>query len=186
MDYEYIEKIQTHYNTVWENNSDKRKLNKEPIQELPEGFKILRFKPTKSRNMWTYATCGMSMPSDANLLELHIFAPEQNDNLIEILTATAHYHRNGSSLGLGHTINFGQPWWDQSNCEYGLISLPYLDGPSLEWLDIDGIEVQFLWLIPITRQEVDYKKKYGLESLEGKFDKLSFEYLNPYRNSIKL
>lgn len=184
MDYEYIEKIQKHYNAAWENESNEHKLNKGPIQELPEGFKILSFKPTKTRNMWTYATCGMSMPTDSYPLELHIFAPEQNDSLVEILTAIAHYHRNGSSLGLGHTINFGQPWWEQSNCEYGLISLPYLDGPSLEWLDLDKMKVQFLWLIPLTKQEAEYKKKHGLESLEERVDDSSFEYLNPYRKSI--
>lgn len=116
--------------------------------------------------------------------ELHIFAPERNDDLIELLTAIAHYHRNDSSLGLGHTVNFGQPWLAKSKCEYGLISLPYLDGPTLECLKIDGIETQCLWLIPITKQEVDYKKKYGLDALEEKFDDPSFNYLNPYRKSV--
>lgn len=184
MVYEYEKKMQIHYNTVWQNKSETNKLDIGPIQELPEDFKILSFKPTETRDMWTYATCGMSMPSDSNPIELHIFAPEQNDNLIELLTVTAHYHRNGASLGLGHTINFGQPWWAQSNCEYGLISLPYLDGPSLEWLTIEDIKIQFLWLIPVTKQEVEYKKKYGLESLEDRFEDMSFNYLNPHRKSI--
>ena len=66
----------------------------------------------------------------------------------------------------------------------GLISLPYLDGPSLEWLDIDGIKTQFLWLIPITKQEMDYKKKNGIEALEEKFDDSSFNYSNPHRKSV--
>lgn len=184
MDFEYIKKIQEHYNSIWDNKPTNHRWNKGPIQELPDGFEILKFDPTKARNMWTYATCGMSMPPNSTPLELHIFAPEHNDDLIELLTVVAHYHITGSSLGLGHTVNFGQPWWAKSKCEYGLISLPYLDGPTLECLNINGMEIKFLWLLPITRQEVDYKKKHGLDALEEKFDDLSFNYLNPYRKSV--
>lgn len=47
---------------------------------------------------------------------------------------TAHFHRTGSALGLGHTVNFGRPWLPGSSCTHGLVSLPYLFGPELEWL----------------------------------------------------
>jgi hypothetical protein len=50
------------------------------------------------------------------------------------VTAIAHFHRTGSALGLGHTVNFGRPWLPTSSCTHGLGSLPYLDGPDLEWL----------------------------------------------------
>ena len=90
--------------------------------------------------MWTYATICMSQPDDADCLELHMFAPKLNDRMAELLVATAHYHRTGQSLGLGHSVNFGMPWWDGSSCDRGLISLPYLDGPKLEWLEIKGHE----------------------------------------------
>lgn len=180
----YIECIQQHYSKVWGNIPTNHYWEKGPHQDLPKGFSILRFKPTKLRNMWTYATCGMSLPNDSTTLELHIFAPQRNDNLIELLTVVAHYHRTSSHLGFGHTVNFGQPWWNKSICDYGLISLPYLDGTSLEWLDTDEIKTRFLWLIPVTKKEVEYKKKYGLDALEEKFDKFSFNYLDPLRNSI--
>lgn len=64
----------------------------------------------------------------------------------------------GNTLGLGHTVNFGDPWYIGSKCEYGLISLLYLDGPNLEWLRADSKDVRFLWLISITKDEVQYKK----------------------------
>jgi hypothetical protein len=46
--------------------------------------------------------------------------------------------------------------------------------------------VQFLWLLPITKQEVEFKKKYGLEALEQKFDESAFNYLDPQRKSVVL
>lgn len=180
----YQKKLQEHYCNVWDSIPSNHCWNKGPIQELPKGFEILRFKPTKSRDMWTYATCGMSLPTDPSPLELHIFAPKMNDDLVELLTVVAHYHRTSSSLGHGHTVNFGQPWWNKSICEYGLISLPYLDGPALEWLDTNDIKAQFLWLIPVTIKEVEYKKEFGLDALEEKFDNLDFNYSNPLRQSI--
>lgn len=85
---------------------------------------------------------------------------------------------------MGHTVNFGCPWFEKSNSEYGLISLPYLDGPLLENLQSSSRKIQFLWLIPITVSEVNYKKQNGLEALEQKFDEAYFNYLDPYRKSI--
>lgn len=117
-------------------------------------------------------------------LELHLFAPPQGEVacLTEILTATAHYHRTGSRLGLEHSVNFGQPWLPGSKCTFGLISLPYLDGPDLERLEKPS--VRFLWLIPVTENEVAYKKKHGMEALEELFERAQFNYLDPLRPSV--
>ncbi|ULO09532.1 suppressor of fused domain protein [Paenibacillus sp. 19GGS1-52] len=176
--------IQDHYLKIWGNSCSSHELLKGPIHELPPGFKVLKFPPTSSRNMWAYATSSLSQSQEDNPIEIHVFAPQEQDSLIELLTVIAHYHNTGAKLKLGDTVNFGVPWLPQSKCEYGIISLPYLDGPSLEWLQNDTFQTRFLWLIPITRQEVDYKKKFGLDSLEEKFDDLSFNYLDPYRDSV--
>jgi len=134
--------------------------------------------------MWTYATCGMSQPGDSVPIELHMFSAVQARGIVELLIATAHYHRTAKSLGLGHTINFGTPWSEGSKCEYGLVSLPYLDGPRLEKLDVDGKRIaDFYWLIPISKSEVEFKKRFGIEALEAKFDEPSFNYLDPLRRS---
>ena len=69
--------------------------------------------------MWTYATCGMSLPNDPEPLELHLFAPERNDEIVELLAALAHYHGTACFLGLGDTVNFGRPWMPGSACNYG-------------------------------------------------------------------
>ena len=178
-----INVIKKHYQLAW-NEFSEHKFIEGPISKVLPAFSVLKFRPNKKRNSWTYATCGMSGNADAKGLELFILAPTENDFLIELLAAIAHYHASGNNLGLGHTVNFGCPWYDGSQCEYGLISLPYLDGPALEWLEMDSRDIQFLWLIPITKDEVEYKKAKGLESLESLFENESFNYIDPFRHSV--
>lgn len=48
------------------------------------------------------------------------------DFSIEFLTITAHYHVTGGNLGCS--------WYPESNFRYGLLSLPYLNGPAFEKL----------------------------------------------------
>jgi len=179
----YCETIRDHYSRRWAQEPELVKFARGPIHDLPSGFRVLRFAPSTSRSMWTYATVCMSQPQDQNRLELHMFAPARNDDLGELLVATAHYHRTGQELGLGHSVNFGRPWWPGSHCDRGLVSLPYLDGPHLERLETYGETVRFLWLIPVTKSEVDFKKESGFEALEKKFDEGRLNYLDPLRAS---
>ena len=149
-----------------------------------KGFKVLLFPPRAERDLWTYATCGMSYGIVSDGMELHLFSPEKSDDLVEILYALAHFHHTGSMLGLWHTVNFGRPWLRSSECNFGLISLPYLDGPTLENSKHGNDEIKFYWLIPVTGAEVDFKKKSGIEALESKFEESDFQYYNPGRPSL--
>ena len=180
----YHQALLDHYVRAWSTDPQVLQFSKGPIQELPHEFCVLRFAPTVRGGMWRYATLGMSMVSDASPLELHMLAREPNDQIVELLVATAHYHRTQEWLGLGHSVNFGKPWGKGSSCDHGLISLPYLDGPTLEWLRVGTTSVRFLWLIPVTGAEVEFKRMHGLEALEHKFEITKFDYLNPWRESV--
>jgi len=79
---------------------------------------------------------------------------------------TAYYHRGGK-LGLGHTLPIGEPWLPGSRCDRLLASLPYPWGPELQTCHVGDRHVDFLWLLPITRQERDFKVANGLEALEA-------------------
>ena len=164
-------------------NRELRDLGK-GMRDLPEGFCILEFPPHHKKTLWTYATCEMSQISDEIPIELQMFTLHQTTKLVEVLTAVAHYHRTATRIGLGHSVNFGQPWINNSSCEFGLVSLPYLDGPSLENLSLGTKTIKFYWLIPITKSEVDYKRKNGLEALEEKLDSSDFNYADPHRESV--
>lgn len=178
--------VRSHYVEQWNSSPTERRWKEGPVSELPPGFCVLEFAPTETRHMWTYATCCMSEPGDEDAVELHLFSPVQTLAHVELLTVVSHFHRNVHHLGLGHSVNFGRPWLLNSRCEYGVISLPYLDGPSLEWLRFAGSDqkVRCLWLVPITAEERDYKRLHGLEALEGKFEESQFDYLDPMRRSV--
>ena len=173
-----------HYRGNWGQIGENCPFAAGPVQQLPVDFEVLRFKPTDTRPVWTYATVGMSQPSEPNATELHIFAPEASPSIVELLYATAHFHRTASPLGVGHSVNFGRPWLPGSSCDHGLVSLPYLDGPRLEDAWIDGVPVRCLWLIPITASEVAFKRSEGLDALEARFDDGPIEYANPLRDAF--
>lgn len=141
---------------------------------------MLRFSP-EGKRQWRFATEGMHR--GASPIELYIVSPTPDESLVELLTVIAHFNLT-TPLGLGHTVNFGRPWLPDSKCSFGLISLPYLDGPALENYDADGIKVRCLWLIPITPEERDFKKARGLEALEQIFQETKIAYSDPKRSSL--
>jgi hypothetical protein len=128
----------------------------------------------------------MSEETDTERLELFALSRKSEETLVELLTAVAHYHRTGAPLGVGHTVNIGRPWFPDSHCtcDHGLLSLPYPFGPKLEWLETRGGRVRFLWLLPITKSEVEFKKTEGLEALEQRFEESGLDFLDPVRRSV--
>ena len=141
---------------------------------------------SRARGMWTYADLLDVAPDGRAAIGTAFVSPVQSERHVELLTVVAHYHRTGASLGLGHTVNFGGPWLPRSNCEHGLISLPYLDGPRLEEFhpQAGGGRVECLWLVSITRGERQFKIDHGLEALERRFEAAKFNYLDPRRASV--
>ncbi len=179
--------LRAHYERVWGAATQQIRLSEGPLWELPQNFCVLEFPPrsngTQGRS-WRYATAGMSQPEDEHRLEIFIESPLQSQRVVDLLNMTAHFHRTGERLGLGHTVNFGSPWLPESRCEYGLLSLPYLDGPPLEKGTAQGHDVRILWLVPITKSEVEYKKQHGLDALEEAFERTGFNYLDAARPSV--
>lgn len=154
-----------------------------PMKSYNPHFTILVNPPTEKRKMWTYATIGMS-DTKKNPIEIHLFSKKENDDIAELLTIVAYYKLTENKIGLDDTVNFGKPLILNSTCEYGLISLPYLDGPKLENLKTENKEISFYWLIPITKKERDFRWEYGIDKLEELFETKDFNYLNPYRKSL--
>lgn len=173
--------IKAHYSGFWNVTGKRSPFDRGPIHQLPADFCVLEFAPHGDRNMWTYATCGMSQAGDDLPIELHIFSPRKTDEVVELLYVAAHFHRTGQRLGLNHTINFGKPWISPSSCDHGFISLPYLDGPGLE----NGPDnIKCYWLIPITEAELGYAMAHGANALEERFERGPFNYLDPARSSV--
>lgn len=180
----YQSDIIDHYEKVFNGIAQIYLWDKGPFEKLPFDFRILEFPPTETKGMWAYATCCMSQPEDLQKIELHIYSSIKDESIIELLTALAFYHRGTNKIDLNHTVNFGRPWQNKSSCEYGFVSLPYIDGPILEDLTTSSGLVKCYWLIPVSKKEVEFKKKNGVEALESKFDEPSFNFIDPNRASM--
>lgn len=181
----YRNAILDHYSLHWGTSFSDERWTKGPIHQLPETFSVIEVPPHGDRDMWTYATCCMSQLEDPQKREVFLYSPHQRDQHVELLTILAHYHRTGSHLDLFHSVNFGRPWLPGSSCSYGLLSWAYLEPREFAFcLSPKGDELRFLWLIPITEAERDYKMKMGNDALEEAFEKASLNYLDPKRKSV--
>lgn len=180
--FERAELIQQHCETAWKTKASQLTFHRGPVDQLPEDFCVLEFPPNGSRTHWLYATCGMSLPEDAEPVEFFMLSPHQADNdMPELFYAIAHYHITGAPLGLWHTVNFGRPWLPGSKCEFGY----FMDagGSDAEWVKVGFQKVRFLWLIPITAAEREYKVKNGPEALEELLYENDVDFTDPSRPS---
>ena len=172
-----------HYQTAWGNISHSLVWSKGPQKDLPKEFRVLSF--SKDSTTSVLATCGLSFGSAENKIELFLYCPEnilEENRLCEILTVTAHYHLTGGNLGVGHSVNWGEPIINGSLCNWGYLSWPYLEGESFG--DVQLSSTKILWLVPITKQELEYKKKNGVDALEIVFEEQGLNYISFFRQSM--
>ena len=173
--------LKQHLESNWGSSTDKKHQIPDPHGKMEKDFSVLEFSPSEKADCWIYSTLGMSVDTADSLIELHVLSNKQDASLIELLTITASFHRNNTSLGLHHSVNFGRPWQDDSSCSYGFISLPYLSGEDLEIFNFENGHLHNLWLLPITESERDYKMEFGWDALEQRFEDYGLDYLNPQR-----
>lgn len=157
-----------------------------PIQRVLPRFRVACIGPGPRTPLWTYASLG-AWEVDGGAgggLEFLLLVDRRDDekNVLR-LAMTAHYH-DGEHLGEGHTFPLGEPWEPGSALDHVLVSLPYTFGPELEICPLPGGHVHFLWLLPITRAERDFRRSDGLDALEEKFEEGGIEYWNPFRRSM--
>lgn len=182
---QYTSKLQEHFETWFGKPGKKMKLEYGPQEKLHLDFSVLEIAPNNRHSMFCYCTVGMSVDRlDENKIELVLYSPRPDNSLVELLTVCASYHRNKLPLNIHHTMNIGQPWLSNSKCDYGFISLPYLDGDGLEFFNFAGQDIHCYWLIPITEKERDFKVEHGCEELEDLFESKNIDYLNPDRESL--
>lgn len=168
-----------HYRTALESEPVRRTFDRGPIHQLPPDFCVFEIPPCEQRDVWVYASCGMSFDNSVPI-EVYVFSPRQAPELIELLYVMGHFHINGEALDEQHTVNFGRPWMQGSSCQFGLLST--MDS-HIDWGDIDGQNVHFLWLIPITEAERDFKIEFGLSALDRLFEEKSVDCTDPLRAS---
>ena len=175
--------LQRHLESHWQTPGRRIRWELGPVEKLHPDFRVVEFEPDGKYDCWVYATLGMSLGLTGEAVELHMFAPRADMDVVELLVAAASYHRNVGPLDVYHTVNFGRPWLDASRCDHGYISLPYLDGVELQLLRTAAGEVGNYWLLPITEAERDFKMEAGAQELENLFEAHELDYLDPGRPS---
>jgi len=179
----YSDSLILHYSSVWGNDYIIENFSKGPIEKLPIDFKVVSFNITQNRNFYVYSTINMSNNNKVSKIELHIFSPERNEEITELLYIISSFHHNDENLDLNHTVNFGKSWIYQSECKFGLVSLPYIDGPKIDIFSFNHVHYHCYWLLPITQEERNFKMQKGIESLELVFEENEINYLDINRKS---
>jgi len=156
-----------------------------PIQDANPHFRVLRVAPAGPGGLWQYVSTGgwAATADDDYGLEFILSTPAETPRAVELLAMNVYYHRGGR-LGLGHTVPIGEPWLPGSRCDHWLVSLPYPFGPELQQCHVGDRHVDFLWLLPITKAERDFKAARGLEELERRFEAAALPYWEVDRPSI--
>ncbi len=156
-----------------------------PIAEQNPHFRVLRVGSDQPGDTRVYVTIGgWAATEHTNQgLEFILATPFETDRAVELLAMNVYYHRGGR-LGLGDTVPIGEPWLPGSLCDHYLISLPYPYGPELQNCHVGDRHIDFLWLLPITKAERDFKAEHGLEALEQRFEDDDLDYWDPHRSSV--
>jgi hypothetical protein len=158
----------------------------DPVQRVLPRFRVVRVAPGPKSREWVYLSVGAwEADHDAEQgLEFLMVAPTDDGRIVELLAMTAYYHRD-FHLDLAHTFPIGDGWLYDSACDHLLVSLPYPFGPDLEWCRMQGGgNIRFLWLLPITEAENQFRHEHGLEALEQRFQETKIKFADPWRQSV--
>jgi hypothetical protein len=131
----------------------------------------------------------MTMPPHAEDIpqraELIFYCEESRPEYIDTLRWLAHFpHDAGSWLGPGHTVPNGNPpapFWGSNDLNTIFFLSPIVSTHQKlpEELTLGGDRVHFLWVVPLTTAECNYKLKNGFGAMMQLFGKnkhpLSFD-----------
>jgi len=123
-------------------------------------------------------------------VELIFYCAEPRGEYISTLRWVAHFPHNAKSwLGHGHTMPNGnpqEPFWGSTELDT-LLFMPPIVGKdqSLPFeLQTDGQPVHFLWVVPLTTAECNYKLEKGFDAILDLFQQHRHRHVfDPHRRS---
>jgi hypothetical protein len=181
--------LKTHLQRTWPDVSTQEFVwTLGPAQRELPALRVIRIGPSPSGAPWIYATVGAWEASEQpdGGTEFFLLSPEETARHVETLFMVSYFQKTQAhKLGPGSTVNLGHGWLDQPSLERMLVSLPYPLGPDFEWARLsDTLKIRYLWLMPVTSDEVAFVKQYGLEALEQGLEKAQIDILAPLRPSV--
>lgn len=181
-----INAIREHVERFWPDQSHEEfSWELGPIEDQVPGFRVRRVAPLGPSEPWVYLTIGASSVAEGGAKEFFLLAPSESPRHIETLAMVASFHADSRyTLQLGNTIDIGRPWAEGSAADHLLVSLPYPYGPALEICEISEPTVQILWLVPVTKAEVNFAAANGVEELEQLLDASGIDVASSTRRSL--
>ncbi len=167
--------------------------NMQSTDDTTPHIDIYRFGPNNDRSYWTLITGGMS--------DQEQFIPRGHPDHITKRTEVLMYVHEPrpwmfqvvKELAL---IPFEQRtylhWWhsapiniEDSQLAHAFFLPPYFESEEFDSLVIEDDDVSFLWMVPITESELQYKLRYGGQALEELFSNCEIDpVLNENRASV--
>lgn len=152
----------------------------------------------QDKGVYSLVTGGMSdlemtMPHGAKSprrVELIFYCSEPREEYIATLRRIAHFpHASRSFLGHGHTMPNGnppEPFWGSAQLDTLLFMPPVgkKDQTLPTELLLGGEPVHFLWVVPLTTAECNFKLEKGFDAMLNLFQENRHPYVfDPHRKS---
>jgi hypothetical protein len=123
-------------------------------------------------------------------VELIFYCAEPREEYIATLRWVAHFPRDSKSwLGHGHTMPNGnppEPFWGSDKLDTLFFLPPIItkDQKLPSELSLGGQPVEFLWVVPLTTAECNFKLKNGFDAILDLFGQNKHPYVfDPKRKS---
>jgi hypothetical protein len=184
----YVELLQRHLGRFWPDHRC------EPLvwtlgswaREHPE-FRVLEHAPSGRAQPWIYVSAGTAHLRSVGGVghEYVIRTRTQEKLMVELLAMVASYSvREDGGLHDGHTVPIGRSWVEGAEADHLYVNKPYFACPDFAALRIDdSFTVQFLWLVPITEREKEWRHEHGQEDFEQLLEDYEVTPEDPTRRS---
>lgn len=178
------EEIKKAYEKIWGKVSEEiiPLVSKETLADFPD-IKILLFPPSRTQKTWIYATMGMSDlgAGETSSPEVHIYSEEKNDSIISAISGLME-HVQEEEIHFCDVLPCATE--GSQKCTSLLAAFPFPDGEGFPEIEIDGREIEFIWLLPVTDSELKHLKKEGYDSLEEKLFASEVNFFDWNRDSV--
>jgi hypothetical protein len=121
--------------------------------------------------VWIDATLGMGELSNAKerVPEVHIYSPERSDAVMDALSAIMESVQY-EPLEYGRVFPCVRDENSEGACTHLLACYPEAEGEGFPEVSVEGKEVQFMRLVPITNAEVRFLEQNGYDALENRLE----------------
>jgi hypothetical protein len=152
-------------------------------REHPE-FRALELAPPGGDQPWIYVSAGAAhlRRFDGVGHEYVIRTWQQDRLMVELLSMVAAYSTREDHDG--HTVPIGGPWVEGAEADHLYFNKPYFVSRDFAGLRIDdAFSLRFLWLVPITEREKEWRHEHGQEAFEQWLEEHHVRPEDPARRS---